>query len=328
LRNILLEALHVDDLTSSHDFEKEAFEFYSSCKAHFAKASFNMRKFESNSLELENTVKDNFDGEKEVISGDMTKVLGITWNKKHDLFVFNFKSLLAKAKFDSPTKRNVIQFASSIFDPLGLINPLVVKFKLLFQQICARNLDWDTLIPDDLLFIWQNLLTDLKEVIEIRFLRPYVYTTATDKVIARELHGFCDASQDAYGCCVYLRTTFASGTSTTSLVASKSRVSPMKKKTIPKLELLGAQLLSRLLNQVKTDLQHTLSIDNIFAWTDSTVVYCWLRNENKLYKQFVQARVLEIRENKHIIWKLIETAQLMIFLEVFTYHKLSIMTGG
>ena len=141
--------------------------------------------------------------------------------------------------FENPTKRNVIQFASSIFDPLGLINPLVVKFKLLFQKLCTRNLQWDERITDDLLKIWQELITDLRESSEIRFHRAYYGSNETDPVTSHELHGFCDASQDAYGCCIYLKPTVASGVSTPSLVASKPRVAPLKKRTMPQLELLG-----------------------------------------------------------------------------------------
>lgn len=86
-------------------------------------------------------------------------------------------------------------------------------------------------------------------------------------------------------------------------------MAPIKGSTIPKLELSGAQLLSRVLKQVKIELQEKLSIDKIYGWLDSTVVFCWLKNDNKTYKQFVENRVLEIRENKDINWKLIDTKE-------------------
>ena len=141
-------------------------------------------------------------------------------------------------------------------------------------------------------------------------MRPYCYTTTDDPVVSRQLHAFSDASKRAYGCCVYLRTEFASGFVSTSLVTAKSRITPIKGCTIPKLELSGAQILTNVLNQVESELRDTFSIDKLYAWIDSTVVFCWLKNENKVYKQFVQNRVNEIREkSKTVIWKLIDTSQ-------------------
>lgn len=306
-RTMLLDSLHVDDLSTSLDNKEEAFEFYKNCKSHFANASLNMRKFQSNISELENEVKNAFEGNMEVIEDKCSKVLGVQWDKTDDSLVINFHDILEKVNFDSPTKRNVIQFASSIFDPLGLINPLVVKFKLLFQNICVLKLKWDECIPEKLLKVWQKLITDLRETKEIRFLRPYCSVTTDDEVISHELHGFSDASQDAYGCCIYLRSSFASGLSTTSLVTSKSRVAPLKKKTMPQLELLGAQLLSHLLSQVTSEIKNKILINTVYAWTDSTVVYCWLRNDDKVYKNFIQSRVFEIRQNEQVLWKLIDT---------------------
>ena len=64
-----------------------------------------------------------------------------------------------------------------------------------------------------------------------------------------QLHGFCDASQDAFAGVVYLRATYNSDASTsTALVIAKNRVAPVKTTTIPKLELCSAVLLSKLID--------------------------------------------------------------------------------
>ncbi|XP_066924368.1 uncharacterized protein [Clytia hemisphaerica] len=311
VRDLLLRSLHVDDLTTSLDTEAEACEFYTSCKEHFAEANFNLRKAQSNCESLERNLKKLFKGENQVLDKcDLTKVLGLPWNKGNDKFFLNFQNSLHSAEFSLPTKRNVIQFTSSIFDPLGLINPLIVKLKILFQDICISNTDWDETIPTELISVWQQILLDLKEIKDISFLRPYCYTTNDDPVVSRELHGFSDASKRAYGCCVYLRTEFDSGLVSTSLVTGKSRIAPIKGSTVPKLELCGAQILTIIINQVKSELKDTLFIEKIYAWIDSTVAYCWLKNENKVYKQFVQNRVNEIRgKSKTFVWKLIDTLQ-------------------
>ena len=79
-----------------------------------------------------------------------------------------------------------------------------------------------------------------------------------------------------------------------SFVASKTRVAPLQKQTIPRLELMGATLLARLLNTVKTVLQQTLSKINSYCWIDSYMALCWIRN-NRYWKQYIQGRVNEIR---------------------------------
>ena len=70
-------------------------------------------------------------------------------------------------------------------------------------------------------------------------------------IVSMELHGFSDASEEAYAAVVYLRMIDSQDNIHTSLVTSKTRVSPIEKLTIPRLELCGALLLSRLLNHVK-----------------------------------------------------------------------------
>uniref|UniRef100_A0A7M5XLH7 Peptidase aspartic putative domain-containing protein n=1 Tax=Clytia hemisphaerica TaxID=252671 RepID=A0A7M5XLH7_9CNID len=159
-RNTVLNSLHVDDLSTSFDSMQEAFDFYKNCKSHFALASLNLRKLQSNCANLEAKVKNCYMGDLETIDHNLTKVLGIPWDKTNDSLVISLSEILRKVNFENPTKRNVIQFASSIFDPLGLINPLVVKFKLLFQKLCTQNLQWDEPIPDDSLKIWKELITD------------------------------------------------------------------------------------------------------------------------------------------------------------------------
>ncbi len=63
-----------------------------------------------------------------------------------------------------------------------------------------------------------------------------------------QLHGFCDASEDAYAAVVYLRTVDPEGSVCVTLVTSKTRLEPIKRLTIPRLELCGAHLLSKLLH--------------------------------------------------------------------------------
>ncbi len=79
-------------------------------------------------------------------------------------------------------------------------------------------------------------------------------------------------------------------------IVSKTRVSPLKPQTIPCVELLSALLLARLLKSVTTSLESEIQLNDPTCYTDSKVSLYWIRGVNRVWKQFVQHRVLEIRK--------------------------------
>ena len=93
---------------------------------------------------------------------------------------------------------------------------------------------------------------------------------------------------------MYLRTVYRDGsTVNTQLIAPKTRVAPIKKQLIPRLELLGATILARLLSSVQAFLKSAITISQSYYWVDSFTTLCWIKNERH-WKQYVQHRV-EIR---------------------------------
>ena len=109
------------------------------------------------------------------------------------------------------------------------------------------------------------------------------------------LYGFCDASKHAYAAVVYLVIETPHGRFT-RFVVSKTRVSPLKSQTIPRLELLSALLLACLMDSVTTCLESELSLSTPVCYTDSKVALFWIKGITKTWKQFVQHRVSEIRK--------------------------------
>ena len=114
------------------------------------------------------------------------------------------------------------------------------------------------------------------------------------KVIQKQLHGFCDASEQAYAGVVYLRAVDKENNAHIVLVMEKMKVAPIKRVAIPRLELCVATILAKLLHYIAHIL--TIPVANIFAWTDSTVTLSWLHSHPKRFKTFVGNRVAQIIE--------------------------------
>lgn len=106
-----------------------------------------------------------------------------------------------------------------------------------------------------------------------------------------ELHVFSDASKDAYAAAAYLVCQYENNPTSCHLITSKSRVAPLKAMTIPRLELMGAVLATRLANSILK----TLTVDKTSFWTDSTNVLHWVRNQSRCFKPFVANRIGEIQ---------------------------------
>ncbi|XP_037932631.1 uncharacterized protein LOC119667414 [Teleopsis dalmanni] len=93
---------------------------------------------------------------------DMACPLGMLWNTKEDYFCFTFQSTNIPA---SHTKRNILSLASSLYDPLGLITPLIIKAKILLQQLWIIGCDWDESVPQEIYTTWNKILADLHQVV-------------------------------------------------------------------------------------------------------------------------------------------------------------------
>ncbi|KAK9688595.1 Pao retrotransposon peptidase [Popillia japonica] len=197
------------------------------------------------------------------------KALGIEWNSHLDVLQY---SVLQQCDEKRVTKRTILSRISQIFDPLGLVGPVLVKAKVFMQVLWQLKISWDESLPLHLCTEWcqfQKTLLHLNSVQLDRNAVPYkniielhgfcdasenaygacIYVRSIDDMPYKniiELHGFCDASENAYGACIYVRSIDDKKHISFQLLCSKSRVAPLKTTTIPRLELCAAVLLVRL----------------------------------------------------------------------------------
>ena len=150
------------------------------------------------------------------------------------------------------------------------------------------QLDWDDTVPESIHKSWLEWAKGLSLLDSFDVPRC---VTVSQNV---SLIGFCDASEKAYAAAIYLREVTSSSDVKVTLLVSKSRVAPLKKMTIPRLELLAALILSRLMNFVRDALScHGIEI---LCFSDSLNVIHWIKRIDRDYKQFVHNRVTEIRK--------------------------------
>ena len=104
------------------------------------------------------------------------------------------------------------------------------------------------------------------------------------------VHGVCDASNKTYAAVVYFV-----WDDQVKLVVAKRRVASAAKQSIPRLELVSALILARLVQSVTSAVEGALTVKEVQCWSDSQVALAWIIGEHQEWKQFVQNRVTEIR---------------------------------
>ena len=166
-----LASIYVDDLVTGSTDVNSAFEFYKKSRQRLAVAGLRLRKFITNSEELQCLIQQNESqsedwgviqprsetasrDEEVVTHGEedisyaksslgvenneqqgLHKILGIQWNITHDEFQFDVRGVAVAMEGSEPTKRSVVSATAKFFDPLGVISPVTVLFKMFAQQL-------------------------------------------------------------------------------------------------------------------------------------------------------------------------------------------------
>ncbi|GFT59633.1 reverse transcriptase domain-containing protein [Nephila pilipes] len=151
--------LYVDDVISGADDISQALKISKDADTIMKDASMKLRKWNSNDQALMKTWE--YEGlethprHSENNSGvQSSKVLGIPWNVIHDYFTIDVKGLLELDTSKPVTKRNVLQSAGKIYDPVGFLSPYTIKLKCLLQELWLRKLAWDDELPPDIYATW------------------------------------------------------------------------------------------------------------------------------------------------------------------------------
>ena len=286
---------YVDDCLKSVKSAKNAVEFVHQLRSILSKGGFRLTKWLSNSSEVLDCIP-RVERAPSVLDLDLDKVnppiqrtLGLKWDLEKD--EFTFKVTLR----DRPnTRRGILSMMSSVYDPLGLVAPVVLTAKKLLQDLCKKKIGWDDPISDEDGERWEKWKSQLPSLSRIslgRCIKPLYFG---DLKFA-ELHNFADASQIAYGAVSYLRMVDVEDRIHCTFLIGKSRLAHLKPMTVPRLELSAAVLAVQLDKSVREELD--VPITQSTYWSDSTCVLQYIRNQSKRFHTFVANRLSVIHEN-------------------------------
>ncbi|XP_046811897.1 uncharacterized protein LOC111689889, partial [Lucilia cuprina] len=299
---ILKHEIYVDDILSgSHDI-KSAIDSLKQVIYVLESAGFPLKKITSNCSEIlasvpkNNLLDSDFLKFKETST---TKTLGIQWNALSDSFSYTIDPICPS---NTVTKRQILSSVAKLFDPAGWISPIIIQAKMILQQLWLDGTGWDDKVKPCTLDLWNEFVTNLPLISNIKIPRWIEFAPSR----MTQIHGFCDASEKAYCAAVYVRMQTDSMIES-HLLVSKTKVAPIDPVSLPRLELCGAVLLSKLIKQLTI----TLPCHNytLYLWTDSTIVLGWLEKPPNTWKTYVANRTAQIIRNVgNIPWRHVRSA--------------------
>ena len=294
----------IDDVLDSADTVDEARSLLHRVREILRGAGMEMAKFHSNSeavlqgIEREARAGATIEVSQLGTAADVgeIKTLGLCYDARKDLFFFRTPAVPTLPW----TKRRVLKLFPRLYDPLGFLLPYSIRARIYFSSIAGKERPWDEILPEA--EGWTAWVKQLPELDAVRFPR----CLKRDLHKAAALHVFADASAEAFAAAAYLVCSYESGPPTSCLVAAKAHVAPRKSTTIPRLELLAAELS---LAVRKMALKHLkIEPERVFHWSDSITVLYWLNNDAKRFQLFVHNKLQHIRRESALAeWKWVPT---------------------
>ena len=293
---------YVDDVLKSVEDEETAIRLLKELKDMCARGGFNLTKFNSNSIEVLQSVprQERAKQVKDLTLGSdllpTERALGVLWDPNTDALGFHVD--VQKLQQKPATRRGMLSATASCYDPMGLAAPCIVKARIIIQELHRLTLGWDDEVPESQKREWERWLTDLHNLSSFRVPRcmsPLGLNATLGGGGRIELHHFADASTRAYGVVSYVRS--VGDVVNCRLIFSKARLAPMKPLSVPRLELAAATLAVK----CNLELVRALAVEpDVFFWTDSTTVLKYIQNVRTRFHVFVANRLAIIHDGSAV----------------------------
>lgn len=291
----LRTSTYVDDLVTGCSSLEAALQLQKDLISLLQRGGFELRKWASNNPALLNRLPSSHTAldpavcfGSQSVSESSLKILGLRWNASSDIFFFSINI----PALNLCTKRTLLSHLAQIFDPLGILTPVTFLLKHLIQRIWSLKLSWDDAVPNDILRLWTRFVDEVPLLNSLNL--PRLLCPAGS--IRFELHAFGDASEKGYCSVLYLRCFSEVSKPTVHFVSAKSKVAPLKTISLARLELCAAALTAKLVSFAFSVFQRTISISQVFCYSDSKVTLHWIHSSPHRWHTFVANRVSYIHD--------------------------------
>lgn len=295
----VLADFYVDDLLTGANNLGRAIAIRDEVIAALAKDGFKLRKWSSNSEKLLQNLPDPVSSEP-ILTLDKSEhlsTLGLQWHSLNKILQYEVKKPMLS---NTVTKRAILSSIAQIFDPLGLLGPVIITAKILIQKLWLLKVDWDETVPLEIETKWRAYENQLKSSKHIKRIPRKIITHSPPYTI--EIQHGCVWSRGVY------QNNKLDGHRETRLLCAKSRVAPTKTVTLPRLEFCAAHLLAQLTHRISQALG--IKFDGIHHWSDSMIALGWIRADAERWSTFVSNRVGQIQElTDASSWKHVNTKE-------------------
>ncbi|XP_017463109.1 PREDICTED: uncharacterized protein LOC108356514, partial [Rhagoletis zephyria] len=260
----------MDDLVLSVPTVEDAERLRHEAMDIFASAGFTLAKWATNVPDLQ--VK--WNGQ---LSAEPMKVLGTLWSIGKDVLSVKCPEV---PELTEVTPRSMMQFIGSVFDVLGLLEPVKLNLKKLAREAIVLKIPWDQPVPEAIAKGFRAAVKKFEFLAEIQVPRHLPRPASVSF--------FSDASDSGLGFAVY----FTDGLQRNHYVYGKSRLAPLKPRTTPELELSAlAEAVEQLPFLCK---QFDLSGVPLFFWSDSSITLHRLDSNLNRHGSYVANRLVRI----------------------------------
>jgi len=294
---VLKEEIYVDDILDSEETHEACLAVAEDIVAVLDMGSMKVKAFTFSGCEPSEEVS---------ADGVSVGLAGYLWQPLQDTITLDIKDLClekgTRGKRPEPVQGDILSVLkgkftrriatgkiAGVFDPSGLLTPITSRFKLDLRGICLRNLDWDDKVPEELLPLWVENLSDIQELKFITFRRAVIHPEAVKPTL--EIIVSVDASQDIAVAAVHARSSLKNGKFSCQLLSGRSKL--VSGLTIPRAELKAATMGAVSGHIAKKNLGEYF--ESAIFISDSSICLYWLNQDERPLQVGVRNAVLEVR---------------------------------
>ncbi|KAL7852287.1 hypothetical protein SRHO_G00180720 [Serrasalmus rhombeus] len=202
--NTVLHNIYIDDCLKSVTSLEQALSLYHDLRKICQTGGFKLTKWISNSTEVLSKIPDeekaqgNKDLDLDHNPFPIERALGVQWCVQSDSF--RFRVVIQNRPL---TRRGILSMVSSVYNPLGILAPIILPAKNILQELSRSKISWDDAVPENLAQQWFKWVQGIQQLCEFELDRCFKPACFGDPVSAH-LHHFSDASEVGYGTVTYL----------------------------------------------------------------------------------------------------------------------------